>query len=113
MRGEDKELKRLRDICMGIFGVVETSSWGHANWRVGKKLFATFEENRGVKMFSFFAGNAYREELLEDKRFSLPRYTDNYGWVSLRLDRDTDWKEVRALAIAAHKVVRDEKPAES
>lgn len=100
--GEDKDLKRLRQICLAIPGVVETSSWGHANWRVGKRLFATFEENRGTKIFSFFAGDEAREELLEDRRFSLPRYVDNYGWVSLKLDRSTDWNEVRALAVAAH-----------
>lgn len=108
MSGEDRDVKRLRQICMAIPGVVETSSWGHANWRVGKKLFATYEEYRGAKIFSFFAGNDYREELLEHKRFSLPRYVDNYGWVSLKLDRGTDWNEVRALAVAAHKVVSDE-----
>ena len=95
--GEDRDLEKLRAICLKLPGVTETSSWGHANWRAGKKLFATFEENRGIKTVSFFTGDDRQEELLEDRRFFLPRYTDHHGWVCLKLDRGTDWNEVRGL----------------
>ena len=104
--GEERELKRLREICMGISGTLETSSWGHANWRAGKKkIFAEYEENRNTKTASFFVGADNVEDFLEDRRFHLPRYTDHHGWVCLRLDRDTDWKEVRALVLGAHALI--------
>ena len=104
--GEDRELKRLREICMAVPGTAETSSWGHANWRAGKKkIFASYEETRGAKSLSIFVGVENEDEVLEDRRFSLPRYTDHHGWVCLKLDRDTDWKEVRALVLGAHALV--------
>jgi predicted DNA-binding protein (MmcQ/YjbR family) len=104
--GEERELKRLREICGKIPGVVETASWGHANWRAGKKqIFAAYEENRGAKTLSLFVGDDNVDDYLSDRRFSLPRYTDHHGWVCLRLDRDTDWQEVRALVLGAHALV--------
>ena len=100
--GEDKDLQRLRALCLALPGVVETSSWGHANWRRGKTLFATFEEYRGAKIFSFFAGNERQDEFLEYERFSAPRLTDQYGWVCLKLDKDADWREIRELVVFSH-----------
>jgi predicted DNA-binding protein (MmcQ/YjbR family) len=100
--GEDRDLKRLRAICLALPDVVETSSWDHANWRTGKTLFATFEVYRGAKIFSFFAGNERQDEFLEYARFSAPRLTDQYGWVCLKLDKDVDWGEVRELASFSH-----------
>lgn len=110
--GEERELKRLREICLAIPGAVETSSWGHANWRAGKKkIFVEYEESRGVQTASFFVGADGVEDYLDDKRFHLPRYTDHHGWVCLRLDRATDWNEVRALARGAHALVTAAEPA--
>lgn len=100
--GEDKDLERLRAICRALPDVVETSSWDHANWRTGKTLFASFEVHRGAKIFSFFAGNEHQDEFLEYERFSVPRLTDRYGWVCLRLDKDSDWREIRELAAFSH-----------
>jgi predicted DNA-binding protein (MmcQ/YjbR family) len=103
--GEDRDLKRLRAICMALPEVVETSSWDHANWRTGKTLFAAFEIYRGSKIFSFFAGNERQDEFLEYERFSVPRLTDQYGWVCLKLSKDADWGEIRELAAFSHALV--------
>ena len=103
--GEDKDLQRLRAICAALPNVLETSSWDHANWRTGKTLFATFEIYRGLKIFSFFAGNERQEEFLEYERFSVPRLTDQYGWVCLKLSKDADWGEIRELVAFSHDLV--------
>jgi predicted DNA-binding protein (MmcQ/YjbR family) len=103
--GEDKDLQRLRAICAALPNVVETSSWDHANWRTGKTLFASFEIYRGSKIFSFFAGNERQDEFLEYERFSVPRLTDQYGWVCLKLSKDADWGEIRELAAFSHDLV--------
>ncbi|HAZ07489.1 MAG TPA: hypothetical protein DCZ01_02950 [Elusimicrobia bacterium] len=105
MSGEDKTLKRVREICLKIPDMTETSSWGHANWRVGKKLFAAFDEFKGRKTLSFFTGVAGQDDLLADRRFALSPYTDHHGWLCLQLDRDTDWTEVRALIVRSHALV--------
>ncbi|MDE2143804.1 MAG: MmcQ/YjbR family DNA-binding protein [Elusimicrobia bacterium] len=110
--GEERELKRLRDLCMAIPGTAETSSWGHANWRAGKKkIYAEYEETRGAQTLSIFVGAGNVEDFLEDRRFALPRYTDHHGWVCLRLDRSTDWNEVKSLIRAAHALVTAVEPA--
>ena len=114
IRGEGKDLKRLRRICGAIAGVVETSSWGHANWRAGKAIFASFEETRTGNVVSAFVGPEKQEELLEDPRFSPPRYTDHHGWICLKIDRDTDWNLVRDLVLFGHRLVSkpEAKPSE-
>lgn len=103
--GEDKILKRLRELCLKLPGVVETASWGHANWRVGKKIFAAFEETPTARIVSFFVGVEEVDVFLEDARFFLPRYTDHHGWVCLKLDRATDWAELRGLLARSHALV--------
>lgn len=103
--GEDRDLKRLRALCLALPSVVETASWGHANWRTGKTLFASYEEYRGGKVFAFFAGNERQAEFLEYERFSVPRLTDQYGWVCLKLDKDSDWKEIKELVAFSHALV--------
>lgn len=112
--GEERELKRLREICRAIPGAAETSSWGHANWRAGKKkIFAEYEELRGVQTLSLFVGDARVDDFLEDRRFSLPRYTDHHGWVCLKLDRSTDWKEIKTLILDAHALVSAVEPGKT
>ena len=98
-------MKRLREICMRIPGATETSSWGHANWRVGKKLFAAYEETPAAEVVSFFAGVKNEDEMLEDRRFFLPRYTDHHGWLCLKVDRKTDWTEIREMIVRSHALV--------
>lgn len=100
--GENKTLKRLREICLKFPDAAETSSWGHANWRVGKKLFAAYEETPTAHIVSFFAGVENEEAMLEDPRFFLPRYTDHHGWLCLKVDRKTDWSEIRGLIVRSH-----------
>jgi hypothetical protein len=36
-------LNRLREMCLSFPETKEVSSWGHPNFRAGKKTFATFE----------------------------------------------------------------------
>lgn len=108
--GEDRDLRRLRDICMSLPDVVETCSWGHANWRTGKTLFASFEERKGAKIFSFFAGGERQGEFLEYERFFAPSLADRYGWVCLKLDKDADWGEIRELVSFSHGAAQGENP---
>ena len=105
--GEEKTLARVREICRQIPNAVETASWGHANWRIGKKIFAAFEEIRGARSLAVFVGVDDQEDLLEERRFSLPRYTDHHGWVCLRLDRETDWNEVRSLIARSRELMTE------
>ena len=46
-----------------------------------------------------------QEELLKDERFYPTPYAAHQGWVSLRIDGQTDWDEVSGLVREAYRQV--------
>jgi hypothetical protein len=46
-----------------------------------------------------------QEELLQDPRFYLTPYASHQGWVSLHINDQTDWNEVRRLGHEAYRQV--------
>ena len=43
----EQTLKRLRALCLSLPETSEASSWGHPNFRAGKKTFVAFERVKG------------------------------------------------------------------
>ena len=101
-------LKKLRSICLALPEAAEVEAWGHPTFRAGKKMFAAFGEgvegmaglSLGVKV-----GFERQDELLQDSRFFPTPYAAHQGWVSLSIDRKTDWMEVRGLLVEAYRQV--------
>lgn len=91
------KLIRLRKICLSFPGATETASWGHPNWRAGKKLFASFDEYPGGQCIAFNAGFPLQDVLLQDPRFFYAPYAGSRGWVCMKTDTKLDWTEIRAL----------------
>ena len=90
-------LKRLRQICCSLPNVTETKSWGHPNWRTGKKLFASWDEYKGIQCIAFNAGFPLQDVLLQDPRFFYAPYAGNRGWVCMKIDGKMDWSEIKEL----------------
>ena len=86
-------LKQLRTICLCLPEASEVEAWGHPTFRAGKNMFAAFGEgvegkeglSLGVKV-----GFERQEELLHDARFYPTPYAAHQGWVSLKIDDQTD-----------------------
>jgi predicted DNA-binding protein (MmcQ/YjbR family) len=97
-------VKRLRGLCLALPETSERSSWGHPNFRAGKKTFAAFEVIRNRPSVAFrLPANEVEQFLLRKAFFATP-----YGrglWVSLWADGKIDWKLVERLLRRSYQVV--------
>ena len=104
MRSTGEALPRLRALCLSFPETGETSSWGHPNFRAGKRTFATFERVDGRPSIAFRLDPADVDRLLRRKQF----FTTPYGrgrWVSLWADTPLDWRFVAQLLQRSYRVV--------
>ncbi len=105
-RGEGgAALTRLRRLCLAFPETSEVSSWGHPNFRAGKRTFAAFEWFEGRPSIAVRLTAAEVDALLrhDDGMFATP-----YGrgvWVSLWADVTIDWRLVDELAERAYRSV--------
>jgi predicted DNA-binding protein (MmcQ/YjbR family) len=104
-RGYDRALREVRALCLALPEAREVEAWGHPTFRAGKKMFAAFGEGEGGLAIGLKVGHDRQEELLKDGRFFPTPYAAHQGWVSLRLDRTTDWDEVGRLVREAYRQV--------
>jgi predicted DNA-binding protein (MmcQ/YjbR family) len=101
----DQMLAEVRSICLALPETTEVEAWGHPTFRAGKKMFAAFGELEGVLSLGLKVGFDRQEELLKDDRFFHTPYAAHQGWVSLRIDGDIDWNEMRGLLLQAYRQV--------
>jgi hypothetical protein len=106
MAERDAILERVRKICLSLPDVVEAQSWGHPNWKAGKRLFAAYDHYRGQDCICFLAEVDFRDVLVRDERF----FDAGHGrgdktWVGLKTDGRMDWSEVERLLGQAHRLV--------
>jgi predicted DNA-binding protein (MmcQ/YjbR family) len=97
-------VQRLRGLCLALPETSERSSWGHPNFRAGKKTFAAFEVIRGRPSIAFRLPPEEVEPLLLRKAF----FATPYGrglWVSLWVDGKIDWKLVERLLRRSYRLV--------
>ena len=96
MKSESRALHRLRTLCLSFPEATEASSWGHPNFRAGKRTFATFERVDGRPSIAFRLDRTDVDRLLHRKQF----FTTPYGrgqWVSIWADTTIDWQCVGDL----------------
>jgi predicted DNA-binding protein (MmcQ/YjbR family) len=104
-------LAKLREVLLALPETSETTSWGHPNFRAGKRTFAAFHEDRsGVPCIWLRVEPGDARILLEDPRF-LPSKHGGDRWVALRADGPLDWRFLRDLARDSHALVMDQAPA--
>lgn len=97
-------LHRLRTLCLALPETTEVQSWGHPNFKAGKKVFVAFERVRERPSIAFRLDPEDVERLLQRKHF----FTTPYGrgqWVSLWADESLDWKAVKDLVARSYRVV--------
>lgn len=97
-------LTRLRRICLAFPEVTETASWGHPNFRAGKKVFVAYEMVKGRPSIAFRLNPTDIELLLARKNF----FETPYGrgqWVSVWADRALSWGRVERLAERSYRIV--------
>ena len=98
-------LRRLRALVSRWAGTVETDSWGHPNWKVGSRQFASFDSYDGVASICFKATLPVQAKLAARKHFRLAPYAASRGWVCRTLEEPLDWAELAALIRKAYALV--------
>jgi predicted DNA-binding protein (MmcQ/YjbR family) len=99
-----RTLDRLRALCLAYPETSETSSWGHPNFKAGKKVFVAFEQVNGRASIAFRLPPQQIDRLLSRKQFFVTPYGRGQ-WVSLWADGALDWKAVADLVDRSYRVV--------
>ena len=100
----EKTLARLRSLCLSLPESSETSSWGHPNFKAGKKTFVAFERVKGRASIAFRLDAADVDRRLKRKEFFVTPYGRGL-WVSLWADGRVDWRAVEDLVERSYRVV--------
>lgn len=107
---EDRRLRLLSAVCLGLPEAERTNCGAHADFRVRGKIFAYFLRNHGgdgitAACFKTRLGEHIEHIKQAPDRFYLPRFIGRRGWLGLRLDQgDINWDEVRALAAVSYEL---------
>ena len=97
-------LQRLRASCLSFPETSERSSWGHPNFRAGRKTFAAFERVKGRPSIAFRLDRADVARMIRRKEF----FATPYGrglWVSMWADTRLDWRLIGNLLQRSYRVV--------
>jgi predicted DNA-binding protein (MmcQ/YjbR family) len=97
-------VEKLRRLCLAFPETSESSSWGHPNFRAGKRTFATFEIISGRPSIAFRLDGRDVNPLLLKKNY----FTTPYGqgrWVSVWADGRVDWSFVARLIDRSYRTV--------
>lgn len=103
---EDPVLAKLRAICMSLADTVETQSWGHPNFCVGRKIYTGYETYKGHWYMFFLVGREHQPLFLKDRRFISTPYIGKHGWISLRIEGRLNWGEIRHLVQDSYELVK-------
>ena len=104
MKSPGQTLEKLRAMCLAFPEASENSSWGHPNFRAGKRTFATFERVNRRPSIAFRLDPDDVERLLRRTQF----FSTPYGrgqWVSVWADTALDWRVVDDLLQRSYRVV--------
>lgn len=104
MTRADRVLLRVRKLCLSLPESTEVASWGHPNFRAGKRTFAAFEWIKGRPSIAFRLNPTDVDLLLRREGFFATPYGQG-KWVSVWADAPLDWNLVRRLLDRSYRVV--------
>ncbi|HYM04830.1 MAG TPA: MmcQ/YjbR family DNA-binding protein, partial [Stellaceae bacterium] len=90
---------RLRAICLALPEAEEVVLRRGPTYRVGDKIFALDRRHEGGAALWYKVPSGSQAILIgaDPARFFSPPYYGTKGWIGIRLDAKTDWKEVTRL----------------
>ena len=101
-------VEKLRRLCLAFPETSESSSWGHPNFRVGKRTFAAFEIVKGRSSIAFRLDAINAGLLLRRKNSFITPYGQG-RWVSLWADGHVDWRLVERLLDRSYRTVANKR----
>ena len=103
--GQAKVFARLRALCLAFPGASEEIKWGHPNWVVNKKIFASYGTYHDRPSFGSKQTLAQQAILVEDPRFFVSPYVGKHGWTSMYTDKRVAWGLVEELIENSYRLV--------
>jgi predicted DNA-binding protein (MmcQ/YjbR family) len=100
----EETLRKLRSVCLSLPESSETASWGHPNFKAGKKVFVAFERVKGRASIAFRLDPDEVNRLVGRKEFFVTPYGRGQ-WASLWADGRIDWRAVEDLVERSYRVV--------
>ncbi len=97
-------LTRLRKLCLSLPQTSETLSWGHPNFRAGKRMFVTFEQTQARPSIAFHV-SSFDVRPYED---AITFFLTPYGrgqWRSVWADEKLDWQVISELVRRSYESV--------
>jgi predicted DNA-binding protein (MmcQ/YjbR family) len=101
---DERVLARLRRLCLSLPETTETGSWGHPNFRAGKRTFVTYEWIRGSPTIAFRLSPAEGRKREQARGFLSTPYGRGQ-WVSMEAHGRLDWRLVDALILKSYREV--------
>ena len=101
-------LQKLRKLCLAFPETSETSSWGHPNFRAGKRTFAAFERVKDRPSIAFRLDEPDVARLLKRKQFFITPYGRGQ-WVSVWADTPLDWRRVADLLERSYRLLANKR----
>jgi len=103
-RSGQKVLQRVRRQCLSLPETSEAASWGHPNFRAGKRMFVAFEWIGGRPSIAFRLRPTDVDLLLRRQGFFVTPYGQG-RWVSAWADRKVNEALVRRLVEQSYRTV--------
>ena len=104
-RAEDGPLlRRVRSFCLSLPETIEASSWGHPNFRAGKRTFVTYEWIKKRPSIAFRLQRTDVAKYAGAPGFFLTPYGRGQ-WVSLEADRRVSWRLTKSLILKSYRLV--------
>jgi predicted DNA-binding protein (MmcQ/YjbR family) len=104
VRGATRVLERIRERCLSLPEASETRSWGHPNFRAGKRTFAAFEWVKGRPSIAFRLDSTDIDLLRRRDHFFATPYGQG-KWVSVWADQPLNWRLVDRLLERSYRLV--------
>jgi predicted DNA-binding protein (MmcQ/YjbR family) len=103
----NRNLAKLRKLCLSLPEAYEQETWGEATFRVRKKIFA-MASVQGARVSTSMKANREDHQALvaQGDPFFLPSYVGSKGWIGIDLgSARVDWDEVRELVTESYRLI--------
>jgi len=100
----DAVLTRVRNLCLSLPETTETGSWGHPNFRAGRRTFVTYEWIQRCPSIAFHLNRADVAKYAEVRGFIRTPYGRD-EWISMKADGRVNWRLAKELILKSYKLV--------
>jgi predicted DNA-binding protein (MmcQ/YjbR family) len=103
--GEKRVLDRLRTVALALPGAEEAIKWGHPNFLVGGKIFASFGRDGGRLTIGFKCSPLDQAERVATGRYRVAPYVGRFGWVCFDVVGRVPWREIADGIKRSHQLI--------